>query len=126
MLRHHNRAAYSSQVIRHVAEQIYELYWDSGEPELDVEDQGLMTLERGADLKDHTWVNSRSVPNHGRLTAITGISWSSRMNGQITRLPKTVGWRDLLRRAGQHLDFYSASTGIKNHSLGTSSYSRAS
>jgi len=55
VLRHHNRAAYSSQVVRHVAEQIYELYWDSGEPDLDVEHDGPATLERGADLKDHKW-----------------------------------------------------------------------
>jgi hypothetical protein len=61
VLRHHNRAAYSSQVVRHVAEQIYELYWDSGEPDLDVEHDGPATLERGADLKDHKWVYPKHV-----------------------------------------------------------------
>ena len=30
--RHHNKAAYSLQTIRHVAEQIDALYWASGDP----------------------------------------------------------------------------------------------
>ena len=53
IVRHHNRAAYPLQVLRDVAEQIYELYWESGEPDLDVRGEGSTTLERGADLKDH-------------------------------------------------------------------------
>lgn len=67
VLRHHNRAAYSSQVVHRVAEQIYELYWESGEPDLGVEHEGLETLERGADLKDHKSVNTHSVINIFKL-----------------------------------------------------------
>lgn len=56
ILRHHNRAAYSSQPLRHAAEQIYELYWDSGEPRFDDQGEEVMVMERGADLTDTSWV----------------------------------------------------------------------
>ncbi|KAI9823714.1 MAG: hypothetical protein M1832_002271 [Thelocarpon impressellum] len=46
--RHHNRAAYSSQALRHVAEQIDALYWVSGDPGRNV--GGDEVLERGVDL----------------------------------------------------------------------------
>lgn len=37
-LRRHTKAAYSSLAVRHVAEQIDQLYWDAAAPDVDVED----------------------------------------------------------------------------------------
>jgi hypothetical protein len=37
-LRRHTKVAYGSLSIRHVAEQIDELYWNSAAPELEVQD----------------------------------------------------------------------------------------
>ena len=52
IIRHHNRTVYSSQTIRHVAEQIDRLYWVSGEPDVHSGevDEGLVGRE--VDLRD--------------------------------------------------------------------------
>ncbi|KAL9121059.1 MAG: hypothetical protein Q9187_002387 [Circinaria calcarea] len=52
IVRHHNRTVYSSQTIRHVAEQIDRLYWVSGEPDVHTgaAEDGLVGRE--VDLRD--------------------------------------------------------------------------
>lgn len=46
----HNRAAYSSQAVRHVAERITELYWESEPPTFDVAEKKIQLLTKGTDL----------------------------------------------------------------------------
>lgn len=48
--RHHKRAVYSSQALRHVAEQIDALYWAAAEPDGDEEAEGTDALEKGSDF----------------------------------------------------------------------------
>lgn len=49
--RSHKRAVYSSQALRHVAEQIDALYWASAAPDRDAEGYGGGEgVERGVDL----------------------------------------------------------------------------
>lgn len=52
IVRHHNRAAYSFQALRHVAEQIDRLYWASGAPDAALTGYGDDVLEKGIDLND--------------------------------------------------------------------------
>ncbi|KAI9836515.1 MAG: hypothetical protein M1838_005012 [Thelocarpon superellum] len=53
---HHNKAVYSSQALRHVAEQIDRLYWESSDPSQDV--GGYEVFEKGVDLtKDSNITN---------------------------------------------------------------------
>ena len=83
---------YSSQVLRHVAEQIYELYWESGEPNLITEEEDSATLDRGADLKDHKWVDPKSVPHAPKLHLLIPRSetfWSSQTDGQLLEMLTT-------------------------------------
>ena len=47
--RHHNKASYSSQALRQVAEQIDALYWASSDSSIDV--GGDEVLEKGVDLR---------------------------------------------------------------------------
>lgn len=53
LLRHHNRTVYSSQSLRHVAEQIDALFWEAGAPPLRSDDADADVIDRDADLKDH-------------------------------------------------------------------------
>ncbi|KAI9812899.1 MAG: hypothetical protein M1827_004417 [Pycnora praestabilis] len=48
--RRHNKAAYSSQALRHVAEQIDALYWAAGAVDSDIRVGGEEVLEKGVDL----------------------------------------------------------------------------
>ena len=48
--RNHKRAVYSSQALRHVAEQIDALYWASAAPDRESEVDGGEILEKGVDL----------------------------------------------------------------------------
>ena len=103
-LRHHNRAVYSPSVLRHVAEQIYELYWESGELGIELANEGSETLERGAELKNHTWVNTSSVANAFELellTGITALSLDCRTSGQTTVALRTVASKSLQSQGGQ-------------------------
>ncbi|MCJ1250935.1 hypothetical protein MMC30_008163 [Trapelia coarctata] len=52
LLRHHNRTVYSSQSLRHVAEQIDALFWEAGAPPLHCEDADPDTVDRDADLRE--------------------------------------------------------------------------
>lgn len=52
ILRQHNRAAYSTQASRHVAEQIDSLYWISAEPESYTGELDEGEISRDADLRD--------------------------------------------------------------------------
>jgi len=53
LIRHHNRIVYSSQSLRHVAEQIDALFWEAGAPPLHTEDADPDAVDRDADLRDH-------------------------------------------------------------------------
>ncbi|KAK2781302.1 hypothetical protein FQN53_000646 [Emmonsiellopsis sp. PD_33] len=56
-LRKHNRAAFSSQAIHHVARQVETLYWNAIDPEVGGEGaRGALVVERGTDL-----TNSRTI-----------------------------------------------------------------
>lgn len=56
--RHHNRAVYSSQALRHVAEQIDALYWAAAAPDQEAEIRGEDVLEKGLDLSTAEWVST--------------------------------------------------------------------
>lgn len=55
LLRHHNRAVYSSQALRHAAERIDRLYWATGASSSDtrINEDDSSSLRRGTDLRDH-------------------------------------------------------------------------
>jgi len=53
LLRHHNRTVYSSQSLRHVAEQIDAFFWEGGAPPLHSEEVDTDVIDRDADLRDH-------------------------------------------------------------------------
>lgn len=57
IVRHHNRTVYSSQALRHVAEQIDELYWASGAPDTVLTGYGDDVLVKGINLNDSEWVH---------------------------------------------------------------------
>jgi hypothetical protein len=52
IVRHHSRTVYSSQTLRHVAEQIDALLWTFGEHNLAIGGNDVVIL-RGHDLRDH-------------------------------------------------------------------------
>lgn len=52
----HNCAAYSSQAIRHVAEKINDLYWDSELPDFAAGCEDIDVPMKGGDLTSHEYV----------------------------------------------------------------------
>lgn len=60
----HNRAAYSSQAVRHVAERITELYWESEPPTFDVAEKKIQLLTKGTDLTSQKYVEVRFHPTN--------------------------------------------------------------
>lgn len=55
-LNRHNRAAYSSQAVRHVAEKINELYWESEPPAFDAAEKEIELLTKGTNLTSQKYV----------------------------------------------------------------------
>lgn len=60
LINRHNRAAYSSQAVRHVAERINELYWESEPPTFDVAEKKIQLLTKGTDLASQKYVSLKS------------------------------------------------------------------
>ena len=56
LVNHHNHAAYSSQAVRHVAEKINELYWESEPPVFDATKKEIKLLTKGTNLTSQKYV----------------------------------------------------------------------
>ena len=57
LVNRHNRAAYSSQAVRHVAEKINELCWESEPPVFDAAEKEIELLTTGANLTSQEYVS---------------------------------------------------------------------
>ncbi|MCJ1426238.1 hypothetical protein MMC29_004141 [Sticta canariensis] len=61
LVNRHNRAAYSSQAVRHVAEKINELHWESEPPVFDAAEKEIELLTKGTNLTSQNIIES--LPN---------------------------------------------------------------
>lgn len=64
IIRHHNRTVYSSQSLRHVAEQIDTLFWEAGAPPLHDDEIEEGDVDRDTDLRAHEYVYSSYPPGN--------------------------------------------------------------
>lgn len=74
LINRHNRAVYSSQAVRHVAERINELYWESEPPTFGVAEKKIQLLTKGTDLASQKYVSLSGRVRRGATDADLRLS----------------------------------------------------